>query len=208
MTISQEKFSMTRMVLSVGIGLLLTVGTVWAGPLEDATAAYKRGDYVTALKIIQPLAAQGNVEAQYNLGALYANGAGVPQDYTTSRQWYEKAAAQGLAAAQHNLGLLYQNGNGVPQDYAKARQWWEKASAQGLAAAQNNLGMLYRDGQGVPQNDMRAYMWFNVAAASTGLAQKTAADNRDYVARRMTPAQVAKAQQLSQQCQSQQFRGC
>ncbi len=65
---------MTRMVLFVGIGLLLTVGTVWAGPLEDATAANKRGDYATALKTFQSLAAQGNAEAQNNLGELHAKG--------------------------------------------------------------------------------------------------------------------------------------
>ena len=68
LTISQEAFSMTRLFLSIGTALLLTVGTVWAGPLEDATAANKRGDYATALKTFQSLAAQGNAEAQTNLG--------------------------------------------------------------------------------------------------------------------------------------------
>ena len=52
-------------------------------------------------------------------------------------------------------------------------------------------------------------MWLNLAAAhSTGDEQKLAADNRDKVAQRMTPAQVAEAQRLSQQCQAQQFKGC
>ena len=114
---------MTRLILSLGTALLLTAGTVWAGPLEDATAANKHGDYATALKAFQSLAAQGNAEAQTNLGQLYANGKGVPQDYAQARQWYEKAAAQGHALAQNNLAELYFAGLGVPQDYVRAYLW-------------------------------------------------------------------------------------
>jgi len=114
---------MTRMVLSVGIGLLLTVGTAWAGPLEYTTAANTRGDHATALNAFQSLAAQGNAEAQNNLGELYAKGQGVPQDYAQARQWYEKAAAQGHALAQNNLAELYFAGLGVPQDYVRAYLW-------------------------------------------------------------------------------------
>lgn len=123
LTISQEKLSMTRMVLSVTIGLLLTIGTVWASPLEDTTAANTRGDHAASLKAFQSLAAQGNAEAQNNLGELYAKGQGVPQDYAQARQWYEKAAAQGNALAQNNLAELYFAGLGVPQDYVRAYLW-------------------------------------------------------------------------------------
>ena len=51
-----------------------------AGPLEDADAALKRRDYQTAVRLIRPLAEQGNAHAQYNLGVLYDNGLGVPLD--------------------------------------------------------------------------------------------------------------------------------
>ncbi|MEO8340531.1 MAG: tetratricopeptide repeat protein [Nitrospirota bacterium] len=164
---------MTRLVLSVGAALLLTGGTVWAGPLEDATAANKRGDYATALKTFQSLAAQGNVEAQNNLGELYARGQGVQQDYSQARQWYEKAAAQG-----HPL-------------------------------AQNNLAELHYAGLGGSQDDVRAYMWVSLAAAHmTGVEQKQAEENRDDVARHMTPEQIAEAKRLTQQCLAQKFKGC
>ena len=53
---------------------------VVAGPLEDANAAMKRRDYASALRLIRPLAEQGNANAQYNLGVFYDNGLGVPQD--------------------------------------------------------------------------------------------------------------------------------
>jgi TPR repeat protein len=166
-------------------------------------------DYVQARQWWEQAAAQGHVGSQYNLGMMYQVGEGVPQDYAKASQWYEKAAAQGYAGAQYTLGLLYEIGSGVPQDYTMARQWYEKAAAQGDAWAQGNLGALYALGQGVSKDDVRALMWLNLAVAhSTGFWQARAVDNRDKVARSMTPAQIAEAQRLAQQCQARQFKGC
>jgi hypothetical protein len=119
-------------------------------------------------------------------------------------------AAQGNADAQFYLGSLYEKGDGVPRNYAEATKWYEKAAAQGDADAQFSLGLLYASGDGVPQDDVRAYMWFNLAVAhSTGNKQKSTATQRDgALTRRMTPAKIAEAQRLSQQCQSQHFKDC
>jgi uncharacterized protein len=46
-------------------------GSVGAGPFEDAAAAYRKGDYAAALGIIRPLAEEGNVAAQFNLGVMF-----------------------------------------------------------------------------------------------------------------------------------------
>jgi hypothetical protein len=51
-------------------GLIVAVvmgGAAVAGPFEDAVAAYKHGDYATALRLLRPLAEQGNARAQFNL---------------------------------------------------------------------------------------------------------------------------------------------
>ena len=45
-----------------------------AGPFEDGLAAAQRQDYATALRLWKPLAAQGNAEAQNNLGVMYGFG--------------------------------------------------------------------------------------------------------------------------------------
>lgn len=112
-------------------------------------------------------------------------------------------ANQGVPDAQVNLGVLYIGGKGVPRDYKKAAQWFEKAAVQGNAEAQLFLGVLYHNGQGMPQNDAQAYMWYSHAANnSTGDLQKSAEDNRDEVARRMTPAQIAEAQKLAREWKS------
>ena len=68
--------------------LVVSNGVAFAGPLEDAEAAYDRGDYATALQLYTPLAAQGNAAAQNNLGWMYENGQGVPKDYDEAVKWY------------------------------------------------------------------------------------------------------------------------
>jgi Sel1 repeat len=118
-------------------------------------------------------------------------------------------AAQGDVQAQVELGFRYKHGEGVPKDYATARGWYEKAATQGDATAQLILGVLYAEGLGMPQDYMRAYMWFNLAATHPrGDAQSSAANKRDKFGRFMTPAQIAEAKRLTQQCQAQQFKGC
>jgi len=163
---------------------------------------------VEDLQSLQRQAAQGDAEAQNKLGKLHFLGQSVPLNNTTAREWFEKSAVQGNADAQNNLGFLYDKAQG---DYAKAREWYEKAAAQRHAAAQSNLGWMYANGQGVPQDYVRAYMWWSLAAAhSTGKGKEEESEESilDKLARRMTPAQVAEAQRLLQQCQTQQFVGC
>jgi len=124
-------------------------------------------------------------------------------------QTLQTQANQGIAEAQNGLGELYAKGKGMPQDYAQARAWYEKAAAQGHPHAQNNLAELYFAGLGVPQDLVRAYMWVNLAASHMkGEDHKQAVENRDDVAQRMTPAQIAEAKQLSEQCRAKQFKGC
>jgi len=197
----------TYRYLIVGLlTLLVTISigvTAFGGQFEDAVTAYNRGDYATAYRLFKPLAEQGNDKAQLNLGFLYENGQGVPQDYTEAVKWYRKAAEQGNIAAQFNLGVIYDKGQGVPQDYTEVEKWWRKAAEQGLPKAQINLGFMYGRGQGVPQDYVQAHMWFNLAAsrfpASEGEKRELAGANRDLVASKMTPAQIAEAQRLARE---------
>jgi TPR repeat protein len=53
---------------------------------------------------------------------------------------------------------------------------------------------MYEKGQGVPQNYIQAHMWYNLAATQ---GNEIAKENRDIVAKRMTPAQIAEAQELA-----------
>ena len=82
----------------LGLTIALLIGLVapaWAG-VAEGVAAYKRGDYATALREYRPLAEQGDAAAQAALGVIYHYGQGVPQDYAEAVRWYRKAAAQGV----------------------------------------------------------------------------------------------------------------
>ncbi len=67
---------------------------------------------------------------------------------------------------------------------------------QGDVGAQYNLGLMYANGQGVIQDDVMAHMYWNVAAVS---GDKAAAKNRGIIAKRMTPSQLEKAQDLARE---------
>jgi hypothetical protein len=153
-------------------------------------------DRAEAAKWIRKAAELGYADAQLDLGSLYQNGDGVPKDQVEAAKWYRKAAEQGYANAELNLGSLYYKGEGVAQDYAEALKWYHKGANQGYAYCQNNLGMMYDKGEGVAQNYVEAYKWYNLAAAQ---GQTNAIQNRDILARSMTPDQIAKAQQLSKE---------
>jgi hypothetical protein len=132
-------------------------------------AAYQKGNYETALRLLRPLSESGDARAQFNLGVMYSEGQGVPQDYAEAGKWYRLSAEQGYAQAQYNLGLWYAQGEGGPHD------------------------------------DVQAHMWFNLAAArfppSDILSRSAAIKNRDTLASRMTPDQIAQAQRLAREWQ-------
>lgn len=159
--------------LAIGLLALAFVSSLAAGafggPYEDATAAFGRGDFATAYRLIRPMAEQGSAKAQYNLAIMYYNGYGVPQDLAETAKWYRKAADQGHPAAQYNLGVMYHEGEGVPQDFTEAARWFRKAADQGMADAQYNLGIMYDKGEGVPQDAAEMVKWYR-KAADQGLA--------------------------------------
>lgn len=136
-----------------------------AGPLEDANDAYREKAYAKAAELWQPLAEQGDAEAQYSLGTLYAEGKGVEQNDATAFLWFQRAANQGVAAAQYNVGASYATGAGIGKSDVDAARWFRRAADQGMAFAQLNLGLLYAAGNGVPQDDVEAYKWLELAFA-------------------------------------------
>jgi TPR repeat protein len=121
---------------------------VAAGTFEDAVDAHARGDYAKALRLIHPLANDGDASAQFNLGLM--TGQGVQQDNAAAALWFRKAAEQGYALAQSNFGTLYLYGRGVTQDDTEAVMWFRKAADQGDAVAEFLLGKQYANGKGVP----------------------------------------------------------
>ena len=164
-------------------------------------------DYKEAVRWYRLSADQGDAGAQIRLGWMYRVGRGVPQDYREAVRWFRLSAEQGYAPAQVELGESYYDGRGVLKDYGEALKWWRLAIE--LSDAQHNLGVMYGEGLGVAQDYVRAHMWLNLAGSkATSDTGKGSRDRRDVLARQMTPAQIAQAQEMARKCQQSNFKDC
>ncbi|MGM0594095.1 MAG: tetratricopeptide repeat protein [Pseudomonadota bacterium] len=119
----------------------------------------------STLPAIEQAAGEGDAEAQFKLGALYANGKGVKQDSHTGAQWLRRAARQGHHGAQTLLGWCYAGGNGVSQNPAEAIEWYTRAAEQGDTDAMCSLADIHIEGRpGVEQNVKAGLGWYEKAA--------------------------------------------
>ena len=114
-------------------------------------------------------------------------------------------ALNGNADAQYNLGIMYASGLGVIQDYNEAVKWFRLSSSQGNAQAQEIYGLMYASGRGVTQDYVRAHMWLNISASS---GDKNAEANLDIVAKKMSPTQIEKAQEMARLCMKTNYKNC
>ncbi len=103
-----------------------------------------------------------------------------------------------------SLGLVLVLALPAQADYEAGKRAWEEkrpveALAEWQAAAEDGdsramlaLGRLYEMGRGAPQNYILAHVWFNLAASR---GEMEALAERDALAAKMTPQQVAEAQE-------------
>ena len=101
-----------------------------ADAVARANAAYARGDFIRAVRLLTPAALHGDARAQAFLGLLYENGYGAPQAYDAAADLYTSAAISGNPFGQFMLGLMYDKGHGVPQDFVLAYKWLNLAAAR------------------------------------------------------------------------------
>lgn len=141
---------------------ILGFSVAGCGSTSDPLAAFNKGDYSTALKLLQPRAEAGDRIAQNYMGILYQLGLGVERDDVKAVQWYVKAAENGDADAQRILGAMYYNGNGVPQNINCAYAWYYVASQNGHArASEARLSManeLTPNKTRIMENRIRAFL--------------------------------------------------
>jgi len=112
------------------------------------------------------------------------------------------ASALALALLFPTLALAREGDGGLDSglrelalgNYRYALRVLRPLAEKGVPEAELALGRMYANGQGVLQNYVEAHAWFN-SAASGGMAQGRA--ERDALASRMTPAQIAEAQRVA-----------
>jgi hypothetical protein len=130
-----------------------------AASLSQAIKAERSGDSVAAFRILRPLAAGGNTDAEFELGQMYEYGEGVPKNATLALFWYRRSASSGVDTYQYRTGLAYETGRGTSPDGLQAVYWLRKAAAQGYAPAQGDLARIFLDGHLVPRDPEQAAFW-------------------------------------------------
>jgi localization factor PodJL len=113
---------------------------------------------------LRTAAVASNPAAEYEIGARYAEGRGVPQNSQEAIRWFEKAANAGFIPAQFRLASLNEKGDGVKKDVQAARRLYLAAAGKGHAKAMHNLAVLYAEGIDGKPDFKAAGQWFRKAA--------------------------------------------
>jgi TPR repeat protein len=169
-------------------------GRYWMGVMA------KRGEGTTkdvtqAIAWWRQAAEAGYAPAMGILASTYAAGADVDKDMVEAVHWARAGAMKQEMVSQSILGRAYMLGEGgLARDFGQFLHWTRLAARQGERNAQAVLGRIYLNGLGVPQDYVQAHFWFNLAAARGHAAS---AKQREEVAKKMTPQQLAEAQRLA-----------
>ena len=116
-------------------------------------------------------AAQGDADAQFNLGVMYDNRI---DDHSNA------------------VRPTDDNGYDIDSNRAEAMKWLLAAAEQGLPRAQTRLAELYAEGPDAALHYIKACQWFILAKTSLhGFHFERAQAGYDRVCALMTPAQIA-----------------
>jgi hypothetical protein len=117
-------------------------------------------------------------------------------------------AAKGETRAQYEVGqLLYL----FKKQDKEAKQLFEKAAAKGHGEAMYYLANMNQNGKVAPKNNIEAHKWYVLAVKHAspqkpgfGDPKVKAEQNRDFIAKQMTSAEIAEGQRLANEWKPQQ----
>ena len=136
-----------------------------------------------ALKFLGRPALDGDADAQFEIGKMYATGSGIPADQSEAVKWWTLAAAQGQPLAQISLAGSLVSGEGISIDLAAARAWLLRAAASNNALAARYAAVMLLGGQGGPVDSANGLRLFKQAAAN---GDEIAQSQLPYVGYRIT----------------------
>ncbi len=157
------------MKLDILLGSLLALLLSSCTQLDDPKVAFEKGNYERSFQLWQPLAKNGDLDAQNYLGVQYFLGLGVTKDYQKAVEWYERAAKKGHADAQRNLGDMNNNGLGVKQDHYQAFIWYFASAQQGSESGKVRLEALSSENKLSPNQQMHGKIEANEFILDPGL---------------------------------------
>ncbi len=117
-----------RVIFSLLVLMYLLIPISAQADYSDGLHAYLKGHYEQAFQELSPLARNGNPQAQYLLGSMFANGNGVKKNLVRAHALFSLAAAQG-----HEKASLYKeeiswdmSADQIAESKNLATQWQSK----------------------------------------------------------------------------------
>ncbi|WP_077550208.1 tetratricopeptide repeat protein [Rodentibacter genomosp. 2] len=117
-------------------------------------------DWKSVFEIMQPLALEGNVQAQGNLGMLYNLGRGVEKNKEKAYWWFSEAAEMGSIRAINNLAMMYYSGDYVKKDIPQAIKLFETTAKAKDLGAMMMLAEIYLK----QKDETKSFEWVKKAA--------------------------------------------
>ena len=128
--------------------------------LEYFESAVKKEGISDALRVMEDLARNGNIDAIKRVGILYASGKGVSKNRETAIDWLSKAAELKDSQAMYLIGAIYEEVDNL----GKAFEWYLKAANANFLDATYVVATMYKEGRGTKKNDKQALKWYLKAA--------------------------------------------
>lgn len=143
--------------------VLIVAAPTVANDFAKAKQMFDAEKYHEAVRLLRPLARNGDPRAQHLLGYAYFHGSRVGYDFKKAQFWLERAVNRDYTPAFAPLGqLLLKTNNGRSE---RGLRLIRTAVARGDPYAQSALGWLYLYGQGgVPRNFQESERLFIRAA--------------------------------------------
>lgn len=141
------------------------------GRLLKTTGNGVEQDWTKAVEMLQQAAAQGNADAQWELGLMYEYANHVDKDETRALELYRSSADQGSPIGLYLVAHCYQHGIVVDEDHAMSDSLYTRSVDEltELAGEEdiyvlNFIGSAYYWGDGVEVDRAKAFGYYLTSA--------------------------------------------
>ena len=156
---------MRPLLLAVALSLTPLAPAASAAAIDDAVAAYDRGDLAAARSAFTRLSRQGLPAADYNLAVMHLRAELPHASPREALRLMTRAAEAGFVTAIFGLAQLHEQGQaGLHVDLVEANRWYQRAADAGSVDAQVAIATAYYLGRGAAKDAALAARWFRIAA--------------------------------------------
>ena len=105
-TASLSACTTTTKTLTTDISVAPAAPVATVSQIDEAKRAFSQKNYTLAASLLEPMATEGDGNAQYALGYLYFNGMGVPRDKAKAIRWFRESASKGNKNAIEAIRMI------------------------------------------------------------------------------------------------------